>query len=356
MRQLFLYIALTLVSIGAKAQATSIVYNPGVTSEGVNYYLPKTKFILTVKVTRQSSTPGEFCRYAERYLRLTNVLQQTQEVWNIESIELNSVGVPDRDRFYTLQFEGSKTKPYFELNADGILSAINTHGESAERSLVESNSITTAPKINPYNYLTEEILLSSSTAKMAELTAKEIYSCRESRNSITRGQAESMPKDGASLQLLLDELTKQEEALLQLFCGTITTESREYRVEITPTSSVKGQVAMRFSTRLGVLSADNLAGAPIFIDIKNLEYLPQSSLSVKDEKFLGKNRGNILYYTSPGRAEVKIYDNNNVYINKEYPIAQFGNVEILSSTYLKRMPNSKIVFCTTTGNILSIEN
>ena len=36
-------------------------------------------------------------------------------------------------------------------------------------------------KINPRDFLTEEILMAGSTAKMAELVAKEIYNIRESK-------------------------------------------------------------------------------------------------------------------------------------------------------------------------------
>lgn len=46
---------------------------------------------------------------------------------------------------------------------------------------------------------------------MAELTAREIYNIRDSKNTILRGQAETMPKDGASLQLVIDQLNKQEK-------------------------------------------------------------------------------------------------------------------------------------------------
>ena len=38
-------------------------------------------------------------------------------------------------------------------------------------------------KANPREFLTEEILMASSTAKMAELVAKEIYNIRESKNA-----------------------------------------------------------------------------------------------------------------------------------------------------------------------------
>ena len=40
-------------------------------------------------------------------------------------------------------------------------------------------------KINPRDFLTEEILMAGSTAKMAELVAKEIYNIRESKNALS---------------------------------------------------------------------------------------------------------------------------------------------------------------------------
>lgn len=51
--------------------------------------------------------------------------------------------------------------------------------------------------------------MSNSSAKMAELVAKEIYSIRESRNALLRGEADNMPKDGAQLKLMLDNLNQQ---------------------------------------------------------------------------------------------------------------------------------------------------
>ena len=44
--------------------------------------------------------------------------------------------------------------------------------------------------------------MASSTAKMAELVAKEIYNIRESKNALLRGQADNTPSDGAQLKIM----------------------------------------------------------------------------------------------------------------------------------------------------------
>lgn len=45
---------------------------------------------------------------------------------------------------------------------------------------------TVKKRIDPRSFMTEEILIAGSTAKMAELVAKEIYNIRESKNSDPR--------------------------------------------------------------------------------------------------------------------------------------------------------------------------
>ena len=59
-----------LVSLSGTAQDVS-TYTPGTMGEGVVYYLPKTEIELQVTATKVVYTPGEFCQYADRYLRLT---------------------------------------------------------------------------------------------------------------------------------------------------------------------------------------------------------------------------------------------------------------------------------------------
>ena len=80
-----------LVSLSGTAQDVS-TYTPGTMGEGVVYYLPKTEIELQVTATKVVYTPGEFCQYADRYLRLTGISSQPEEHWEINSIKVNSIG------------------------------------------------------------------------------------------------------------------------------------------------------------------------------------------------------------------------------------------------------------------------
>ena len=201
-----------LVSLSGTAQDVS-TYTPGTMGEGVVYYLPKTEIELQVIATKVVYTPGEFCQYADRYLRLTGISSQPEEHWEINSIKVNSIGIPDPDNAYAVKLKDKSAASQVELTPEGIIKAINTTSP-IEKAPVTKVADTAKKRIDPRSFMTEEILIAGSTAKMAELVAKEIYNIRESKNSLTRGQADYMPKDGAALKLMLDNLDEQEQAMM----------------------------------------------------------------------------------------------------------------------------------------------
>ncbi len=137
--------------------------------------------------------------------------------------------------------------------------------------------------LNPRDYMTQEILTASSISKQAELTAAEIYDIRESRSALAKGEADNMPKDGEQLKLMIDNLNTQERALLQLFKGTETTETRSFDFVYIPTED-KEEVLFRFSKKLGAVNADNLAGEPIYISIKDKHTVPTPAVTDKKKE------------------------------------------------------------------------
>lgn len=257
-----------LLSLSASAQTRVSGYAPGQNEEGVTYFLPQTTLSITVVAEKTVFTPGDFCRYAEKYLRLTGVSAQAYEQWKIKEVKVVPVGTPDKDQAYTIELKDKTVAPLVELTPDGILKAINTHNTLAEGSGEEPASETPQAPVNPRDYMTEEILMAGSTAKMAELTAKEIYNIRESKNSLTRGQADYMPTDGESLKIMLANLNRQEAALLQLFEGTTVTETKKFNLTLLPTGNIDKEVLFRFSKRLGVVGANNLAGEPVYVSLE----------------------------------------------------------------------------------------
>lgn len=323
-------------------------YTPGTLSDGVVYYLPKTELEIKIVATQINYHPGELCQYAERYLRLQDISSQPSTHWEIKSIIVTPIGSPDPNAAYSIKLKDKSVSSQVELTDDGIIKAINTISPK------EETIVPPAPqkeeRIDPRSFMTEEILMAGSSTKMAELIAKEIYSIRESKNSLNRGQADYMPEDGKALSLMLDNLNKQEKAMTEMFSGYTEKTERVFTYIVSPNEDLKDAIICRFSSKLGVLKSNNLAGEPIYINITQKKTLPQA-----DEEGMKKKKLNGIIYKIPGKAAVTIALANKEYFKKELPFAQFGETEVLVDDLFNKKINTRVIFNPTTGGIVKID-
>ena len=91
---------------------------------GIVYMLPKTQIELEIKAEKVNYTPGEFSKYADRYLRLDNVSTTPATYWELKSIQVKSVGVPDNEATYFVKLKDKTVAPLMELTEDGIVKSI----------------------------------------------------------------------------------------------------------------------------------------------------------------------------------------------------------------------------------------
>lgn len=350
MKKLFLILA-TLTAIPALAQTEVNSYYTGA-NEGVTYYLPDTRIEITVNTACITYTPGEFNRYAERYLRIDNAISNADSYWEMTGVEVKGIGKPNPEKMYTVKLTNS-TAGNITLNKDGIIEAINREGE-AEMAEVPAAARSTK-RVDPTKYMTSEMLQATSTAKMAELTAKEIYTIRESKLAITRGLAENMPQDGLSMQLVLEELDKQERALTELFTGRIDTLYHSYTYMLDPTvdCDTTKAVLFRFSRKLGVVDKENLAGAPVYYNLRNLKSVKIPTAEELEKRKVIKKEG--ICYNIPGKAEFTVYTGSRKLYSGQVSIAQLGACEVLSKSLFNKKAATKVLFDTATGGIISIE-
>lgn len=345
-RGVFLLISfLATASITAQTEVERFV--PGSTLEGVAYYLPRTAFRVTVIAEKTTIRPGDFHKYADRYLRLQNVPTEESVQWNLKSITMEPFGKPDKDKAYSIKIKSKTVAPLVGLSRDGILLSINCDAEESFLPDLPKPGKGQAPE-NPRSYMTQEILAAGSSAKMAELCAQEIYDIRESKNALIRGEAENTPKDGAQLKLMLEQLDKQASVLESLFSGTSQTDTEVFSFFYDPQQETDRDVLFRFSQKLGVLDVDNLAGEPVTISLKVMETIPTAVPLEEAAKKRAKMEHGV-YYNIPVRTKINITYNNQEYVNMETPMAQFGIVEILSSTLFDKKTNTQVTFFQTTG-------
>lgn len=347
MRQIILLISILFFSLSGLAQTEVASYIPGASPEGVTYFLPKSVIEIEVTATHIKYIPGEFGKYAERYLRLTGISDHEEEYWKLDKIRATSIGIPDPDKSYVIKLKDKTIAPFVELTEDGIIKSINA--QPGKKVTTPAKSISpAAKKLNARDFMTEEILMASSSAKMAELVAKEIYNIRESKNAITRGQADNMPKDGESLKLMLNHLEEQEQAMMNMFTGVTEETAKTFTIRLIPNRNITKEILFRFSRHLGVVSNNDLGGNPIYVSLTNMNTLPET-----DKKERKKLDG--IIYNVPGKAEIKIFDNQKTFFEGEFPITQFGSIETLPNNYFNKKTTTQVIFNPATGGITKID-
>jgi len=339
----------TLLPLGA--QTSTDQYFPGATADGAVYFLPKTAIRIAVKIEKTTFTPGEFASYAERFLRMTNVGQEPSTSYRIISLEQSPFGVRDTEKAYAIRFNNKTAAINVAQAEDGVLLAINAEPVR----LAEPTPFKAAPKpktVNPRQIMNEEILAAGSAAKMAQLTAQEIYDIRDSRSQLIKGQADFMPKDGDQMKLMLLQLDQQDKALTSLFAGTTVCDTTEVVMVVTPDQELQQHTLFRFSRHFGMVDADDMSGTPYYITIKNLTQLPPTDEEAAKKK---KKAANGLYYNVPGKLRSTIQNGNDVVSKEDFPAAQFGNVELLSPDLFNKHYGTRLWLNPLTGGIDKLE-
>jgi len=310
------------------AQTQTSQYQPGVTAEGAVYFLPKTALRISVLVEKTTYRPGDFAPYAQRYLRLKDVPQEEYTQYRVISVGQTAIGVADTTKRYAVKFNPKTVAANLSLSDDGRLLGINSEAKDIALPAPFVAAEKAAP-VNPRQFMNEEILAAGSTAKMAELTAREIYDLRENRNLLIKGQADFMPKDGDQLKLMLSYIDDQDRALTSLFKGITERDTTEHILTVIPDGPMERQVLFRLSQQVGMVEADDYSGAPFYITVEDLKTVPPV-----DEEAASKTKKKQyeagVYVNIPGKMRVTIFQGIDVLQTQEHTAGQFGNVELLS--------------------------
>ena len=330
MKRHHLTLLFPLFAILATAQPQATPLQAGQSPEGLVYFLPKTSLQFHILVEKTTYQPGQFARYASRYLHQDGIGLDATTSHRIVGIEVTQLGVRDTSKCYTVKLKG----PLWEtadvrLTSDGILQAVNAE---PVKPLIRA-PFTPAPQrpaVNPKSALSAEVLSAGSTAKMASLTVRQMEGLQERRQLLITGEADDMPKDERQLQLMIDEIDRQQQLLMTLFTGTVHRDTTEHLLTLCPDREIQQDVLFRVSQRLGLVDKDDLAGVPYYISITDLDQLRQKYVAPLNKKLDG------FYFNVPGRIRLTIHREQDLVADFTLPMAQFGFDELRSSALFKR--------------------
>lgn len=341
----------------AAAQTTQRLAAGKATEYGLVYNLPRTAIDITLEVELTETAPGEFYNYANRHLGITDAIRRGERSARLLSASIASRGVPDEQSQWLVQFK-SGTSPFILLNDLGVPVAVNTDAIPAPatpaRPVARPAAPTPLETEAARQAVTQEMTRSSSLGKRAELAAQRIFELREMRNDLLSGQADNTPPDGKAMQLVLDNIAAQEAALTAMFAGTVRKSTVVRTVTLIPDSTdFSGRVVARISPVEGIVDADNLAGAPVTLD---MAVTARGELPVTEKGELKRFPKGGFAYNIPGEAVFTLGFDGAEAATATMPLAQLGTVfGIDPNVFTDRKAPACAILDPATGGILRLQ-
>ncbi len=356
MKRYITLFALGLCMTWLPAQEVTRVQVGDTQNTGITYNLPLTMVRVVANASCTMVKAGIFAPFAEKYLGVKDAPMEDHVTWSITSVTVAAEASADTSRTYHINFVDKAAAPTFYLAPGNLLVGINREPEQKCGEMTLANvPETPQPAVHAIDVMTEELLKAGSRTKQAEIAARQIFRIRESRLNILTGDVDNLPADGASFQLVLDNLAAQEAAYMELFTGTsaTTTTQREFLYRPAAEGS---EVLFRFSRHFGFVDADDLSGEAYNITVQVTDDNRQVPV-VADAKGKAKPQATGVAYVVPGRARITIAQRGKSWADVEWPMAQFGHVEFLPATqFVNKKAPSAATLCPLTGALQLFQN
>lgn len=320
--------------------------------EGLAYYLPKTVVNVSLLIEKTTFTPGQLALYSDLYFKKP-ASDEASETYRIVGYSFSTSALPDSSKMFRVPIDKKHTILTVDCDRNGVLKAINAKGTEAEKP-VPFSPAPKAAQLNPADYMSQDILSSGNQQKMARMVAQEIYDIRDSRNQLSRGEADFMPKDGEQMKLMLNQLNTQEQALMQLFEGTTMRDTTEATLTYVPEKENLKQVLFRFSKHLGLVDNDDMAGEPYYVVVSDEHVVPTLPAGTADDS-KKKSEFNV-GVSLPGKIKLTITHNSQKQATFETNAAQFGRTEMLSEQLFTKKMTAHVVLDAVTGTVVRLES
>lgn len=315
----------------------------------VVYYMPQTQLVFDVDYEEVILHKGIFAEYAKQYLGATDIIEEDATTYHIVGVRPRAKSVADYTRAYKVLAERGVESQLLSWTKYGTLAGYNIPTPSSKPAPgskpAKPEVAVERPAVLP---LLEEHINGKSLAQQAQGAAKLIYRIRENRMYLIGGEVDKLPADGQAMQLVLDELNKQERQLVELFIGYREVKKHTKTLSYTPVKTEEVELGY-FSEKEGFT---NGAGEPILLNIIARRQTKGNARPDADKKAPAPSQ---IYYNLPGSANYRLIYLNEALVERTVSIAQFGIAVPLSKELFTSESLPHIYFDSLTGNIKSIE-
>lgn len=355
MKKIYMLIAAAATMIPAAAQQTKVLTADKSNEYGLVYTLPLTALHVDLTARHDVALRGPFYQYAAKYLGDSSPVMADTQSWTLQEATVTPYGVADTETRYLMQLKPGSVAS-ITVADNGMLLAINAEVEAPKApQTADRPQLTATPHIDPQKeylkYVDQDFIACKSLATQARMLAESLMEVREARISLTRGTADAMPADGRQLELMLNSLREQEEAMTAAFNGIRFSETATRGFEAIPEEG--GQTLIcRISNFDGFTDADDLSGTPVYL---NIEVTAEGELPVDARGETKKMPKDAVVYNIPGTATVSVTDGRRTYYSNETDFSQFGvSFGLAPTLFSDRKEPYSAIFNPTTGALVEI--
>jgi len=330
-----------------------------VTEGSIIYALPQTVLEFDIIAEKRTHIPGPFAGFAKEMIGLDNAITAGNETWTLTDVRINTIEELDPAQFYVIQGTTLMQTNLLALKESGLVLDINPdiYARTGHSDLQQGTEFRGPmfPDRGAYEYVstmtdTAYRVIKADTAfirvpylvqKKRGMTVEEeareaadrLLELREGRHMILTGETNIFPQDGAAL----NEINRLEREYTALFAGKTWSETKRYRIWLTPDLSMAGAktTVFNFSERSGVLPAGETGGRPVQVEMTptgktgelKLVVMPvtsQKDLATRDR----------LYYRVPDVAGFSVMMGDETLCTARKLVYQFGTTVTLPSNFI----------------------
>lgn len=335
---------------------------------GVLYALPLTHIRVAVAMEHTDYSEAPYAPYAAELLGLQGV--GTDSVYAMRSIEISTYNMADPTAYYyvapghtaisvdargLLQSVGMKTERSVDLVANPA-EASDSPSMTLFRKVVQQPVYNLYDRVDTfytrYDQPGKPTLLTlrkdtRSPRQRAIAVAEQIEELRQKKQELLFGEYEG-GYDTETLRYICDQLDRQEQQLLALFVGKVTSETVVF--DVTPSSDkehIDSQtvVLCRFSPTMGLVDTSYDDAEVVYCNIrcthpsvKTMRWVHRRTGAKRSDGYVDRHT---LKYRVAESATVSVYSDRFTF-NKEIKVSQFGEVTTLPYGRCKAIfdPNS----------------
>lgn len=338
---------------------------PRTVKGGMLYALPRTEICIDVQFSYRDTSGIPFAEFAEEMLAYDN----SKARYTIEGITLSTRIKADPDRYYfvnpkgvTLQVDQRNLLRSIGMDETEAASSNSTHHKALNPDNEQQTSYNLYDRSDTFYVrgdrpghpsLASSRKDSRSLRQRAEDAAERIGALQERRLQLLEGESDEQ-YSAETLQLMLQQIDRQEATLTQQFIGKKTTETVRFVVEPKDEKNLiddQTVVVFYYSPSKGITDSTDTEAVPVSCNIRCIDNMKNATRFIRYRLEHNKNpdKSRLFKYRRSEMADVIVYSDLFRY-QQQLPVAQFGPIIELPKGKFKARFDEK------TGDLIYFSN